>query len=141
LSAIDAQLGSVHKSKARPMPTGRLALIHWNADEAHALARPLRERGWTVEIESEDGGLAVKRIKLSPPDAVLISLDRLPSHGRETAAHMAETPATRSIPLFFIGGQGGSLAKALERVPRAFLAPADGLAQAVESLIGSPPAP
>ena len=65
----------------------RVLLVHWNAGEAKAKARTLKELGYTADIlcDSEKPNLA--RIRESPPDLFLIDLNRLPSHGREIAGH------------------------------------------------------
>lgn len=73
----------------------RVLLIHWNAEEAAELAAPLRAAGVEVWIEAHDGGAAVKRIVADPPDQVLISLDRLPSHGRTVAQHLGSLRSPR----------------------------------------------
>lgn len=40
----------------------------------------------------------------SPPDAFVIDLSRMPSHGREVAAFFRGQKATRHIPIVFVGG-------------------------------------
>ena len=68
------------------MSKGRkLFLIHWNLAEAEELARKFEGAGWQVEVEAEDGGQAYQRMKTAPADILVIYLNRLPSHGRETA--------------------------------------------------------
>jgi len=68
-------------------------------------AGPLRAAGWDVEIEAEDGARAGKRIKENPPQAVVIYLTRLPSHGRETADGLRSMKATRHLPIIFVDGK------------------------------------
>ncbi len=82
----------------------RLLLVHWHAEEAETLAAPLRRTGWQVEIETEDGGRAVRRILADPPRAVAISLGRLPSHGRETARALRESPGGKDLSILFFDG-------------------------------------
>jgi CheY-like chemotaxis protein len=96
-----------------------LFLIHWNQAEAEQLAQPLREAGWHVEFEAEDGARAVNTIKASPPDAVAIYLTRLPSHGRRTAEYLRETKSTRDIPILFVGGSPEKIEAAKAKVPDA----------------------
>ncbi len=98
------------------MSKGRLFLIHWNKPEAEAYAKTLRGWGWEVDFEYEDGARGGAAIKLSPPDAVVIYLTRLPSHGRATAEYLAEAKSTRSIPLIFVGGEGEALEKTKTKI-------------------------
>ena len=94
-------------------------LIHWHPDEAEALSLPLREAGWTVSIEAEDGARACTTVKTGQPDVVVISLARKPSHGRITGEHLASQRATREIPLIFLDGTEEAIEKTRERIPSA----------------------
>jgi CheY-like chemotaxis protein len=96
-----------------------LFLIHWNQSEAEELAQPLREAGWHVELEAEDGARAGQSIKQNLPDAVAIYLTRLPSHGAHTAAYLRETKSTRDIPVIFVGGTPEKIEAAKAKVPDA----------------------
>ena len=98
---------------------GRAFLIHWNPSEAEAHAQILREAGWQVEIEAEDGARAGNAIKADPPQVVVIYLSRLPSHGRETAHYLRSIKATRSIPIVFVDGKEEALEKTRAKVPDA----------------------
>lgn len=101
------------------MNKGRVFLIHWNKPEAESYAETLRSWGWDVDYEHEDGARGGAAVKLNPPDAVVIYLDRLPSHGRATAEYLAETKSTRSVPLIFVGGESETVEKTKARVPSA----------------------
>jgi DNA-binding response OmpR family regulator len=98
---------------------GKLFLIHWEQAEAEALAEPLRAEGWQVQIEAEDGARAGKRILADPPDAVVIYLTRLPSHGRETAHALRSYKAGREIPILFVDGEAEKVEKVRAKVPDA----------------------
>ena len=98
---------------------GRVFLIHWNASEAEELARPLRASGWEVEIEAEDGARACKAIRGNPPDAVVVYLTRLPSHGRDTADYLRSIKATRDVPIVFLDGKADAVEKTRAKVPDA----------------------
>ena len=56
------------------------------------LARPLRMAGWEVEIKAEGGARAGRRVRSLQPHVVVIYLDCLPSHGRETARYLRPRP-------------------------------------------------
>lgn len=111
-----------------------LFLIHWNPGEAENLAAPLREQGWTVEVEAEDGARAVERIREREPAAVVIFLRRLPSHGRETAHALRSMKATRHVPILFVDGEDEKLAKVRDRVPDAVFTTAEDLPAELEKL-------
>lgn len=106
---------------------GTLFMIHWNDDEAEEYAALLRDAGWHVEIEAEEGDRACRRIKEDQPDAIVIYLLRLPSHGRHTAQHLHSVNATRNIPIIFVGGSEAIVEKTLAAVPSAIFVPAHAL--------------
>lgn len=83
----------------------KLFLFHWNKAEATSLAKNFRNEGWTVGVESKDGAHGGKKVVNNPPDAVLIYLSRLPSHGRATAGGLRSLKATREVPIVFVDGE------------------------------------
>jgi CheY-like chemotaxis protein len=91
-----------------------IRLICWNQDLARERARLLRDAGISVNASPlETSGLIGHFCKKSP-SAVLIDLDRLPSHGREVAIVLRNSKSTRYIPIVFAGG----LAEKVDRVRR-----------------------
>lgn len=118
----------------RTPATGKLFLIHWNHDEAEALAAPLRAAGWTVEIESEDGERGAKRALDAHPQAVLIYLTRLPSHGRRTGQHLRSKRSQIELPIFFVGGDPEKVTKTKQEVPEARFLDTDELPAALAEL-------
>ncbi len=94
----------------------RVLLVHWDADEAGELASELSGQGHDVVVESEDGARAAHRVFEGASGAVLISLRRLPSHGRETAVHIR---ARSDVPIIFIDGDPEKVDATLEAVPDA----------------------
>jgi hypothetical protein len=94
---------------------GELALVHWDAAEATELAAELGSAGWRVKT-----GLGeLKAVKASPPGAVVISLRRLPSHGRELADALWYTKWGRAIPIVFFDGQPDKVDATRTRFPNA----------------------
>jgi hypothetical protein len=77
-------------------------LIHWKKEEAEEIADSLRRHGHEVRTHSHVGhtlnwdGYA--------PDVFVVSLERLPSHGRAWAEWFWEAEKRRSTPLIFSGG-------------------------------------
>ena len=98
---------------------GRLFLIHWDAAAAEARAAALRAAGWQVEVESEDGAGACRRIAAEPPDVIVADLAKRPSHSRETVRHLQAMKSTRNIPVFFVDGAQADIDKAREKAPGA----------------------
>ena len=94
---------------------GDLVLVHWDADEAEELAAPLRAAGWRVKV----GNFELKELKANPPVAVMISLRRLPSHGREVADALWYTNWGRAIPIVFFDGAPNKVEATRTRFPGA----------------------
>jgi len=101
------------------MAKGSVFLIHWDQADAELYAEGLRGMGWKVELEARDGGQVGKAVKLDRPNAIVIYHTLKPSHGRATAEYLAETKATRDIPIIFVGGEGETLEKTKAKLPKA----------------------
>jgi CheY-like chemotaxis protein len=83
----------------------RVMLIHWNADEAKERAGKLRRAGYRVVCHTEEGGgEPIKSARKNPPDAFVIDLGRLPSHGRSAGVWLRQSKGTRDVPILFIEG-------------------------------------
>lgn len=65
------------------------------------------------------------------PDAVVIYLTRLPSHGRETAIALRSARATRNVPIVFVEGKGEPLEKTRAKVPDAIYVTSEELGNAL----------
>jgi hypothetical protein len=96
-----------------------MLLFRWNQVKAQQTAQQLRELGWEVDIESEDGGRGSKTAKANPPDLLVFFLDERASHSRATAEHLAQAKATREIRMIFVGGEGDALSKVKAKFPEA----------------------
>ena len=57
--------------------------------------------------------------KRAPPDAVVIDLTRMPSHGRAVAAHIRVTKYTRHLPIIFVDGDPEKVEAIRKRLPDA----------------------
>lgn len=115
----------------------RLFLVHWNEAEAEKLAESLRQAGWPVEIEARDGTRAWETVRANPPLGLVVSLDRLPSHGRETALAVRKSTAGRTIPIVFVGGEPEKVAAVRARIPDALYLAHDELVPALQDAFGS----
>jgi|SRR5579863_7117022 len=94
------------------MPVVRL--ICWKPELARERARSLTEAGFPVDASPLNPSRLMGHFRANPPLAVVIDLDRLPSHGREVAVALRNGKYTRHIPIVFAGG----LEEKLERVRR-----------------------
>ena len=95
----------------------RVYLVHWNQTEADARAAELTAAGhavrahWSSEQEYRWGD--------DLPDAVVISLDRLPSHGRAVAGWVWAAKKRRHIPIVFVGGAADKAQTTRDKFPDA----------------------
>ena len=83
-------------------PMSRLRLFHWKAAEAAPLIAALEAAGHSVEYR--EAAASYREARDSPPDAIVIDLSRLPSHGREVAIALRGSKSTRHVPIVFAGG-------------------------------------
>ena len=101
----------------------RVFYVHWNREEALATVRDLREAGHTVlchySTEEGAGADAWKKIKARPPDAIVVSLTRLPSHGRRIAVVTLETRKLADVPVVFVDGEAEKVKTARQQFPKA----------------------
>jgi len=104
--------------------------VHWNRQEALARAAAFQEAGHVVQCHHA----TEQRLKLAEalPDVVVISLDRLPSHGRAVAEWFVEAKKRRHIPLLFTGGAPDKVAATKSRFPEAHFAPTEQALGAIE---------
>jgi CheY-like chemotaxis protein len=82
----------------------RVRIVHWKMLEAAPLIEACRACGFEVEYDDVAYPALAKLIREKPPDALLIDLTVLPSHGRDIALHLRRTKYTRHIPLVFVDG-------------------------------------
>ena len=82
-------------------------LIHFNEDDGLERRKQLEAFGFEAAYDFVEGqGLTpvLRNLRASPPDAVVIDLTRLPSHGREVARALRGSKATRHVPIVFVDG-------------------------------------
>src|SRR5437868_4706510 len=95
-------------------------LISWNAQLAEERARALQDAGISVDASPLKPGSGIAHFRSSSPAAVLIDLDRLPSHGREVAVSLRISKSTRHIPIVFAGGVPEKVERIRQELPDAF---------------------
>lgn len=109
--------------------------VHWDEDEASAHADALRAIGHRVFAHAT----AEHTPHLpEPTDVVVISLEKLPSHGRAVAEWVWSAKRRRAIPIVFVGGPADKVAKTRERFPQAEFVARDELSATIARLTGPP---
>lgn len=116
----------------------RIRLIHWNAAEAVERAARLANDEILVDHAPLDP-TGLRALRAEPPDAIVIDLGRLPSHGRDLGAALRQTKATRFVPLVFVDGDPAKVARVRELLPDAVYADWPGVHQALAQAMAHPP--
>lgn len=117
-----------------------IRLIHWHAAEAAQQIELLRATGHEVAYEEKINHAIGRRIRETRPDAVVIDLSRLPSHGREIAVYLRGQKSTRDLPLVFVGGVEEKVAAIRQLLPDATYTTVGKLKSAIRSAIKNKPA-
>jgi DNA-binding NarL/FixJ family response regulator len=118
----------------------RVRLVHWKASDAAPLLAALRAAGHLVDYEEKLDSGGFRTIRASPPDAFLIDLSRLPSHGREVATFVRGQKATRHIPIVFVGGAPEKVAAIRAVLPDAVYSAPERLRSALRAALANQPA-
>ncbi|MDP9169042.1 MAG: hypothetical protein M3N54_00375, partial [Acidobacteriota bacterium] len=118
-----------------PMPLARI--VHWRPTEAGALIEACRSSGWKIDYpEGPTGATVTRGIRENMPDAVVIDLSRLPSHGREIAVWMRTTKRSRHVPIVFANGDAGKVEAIRQLLPDALYTTTAEVAGVLKSLAG-----
>jgi hypothetical protein len=132
---------------AMPRPSSAkqktLRLICWNEADAAGRAGILRRAGYRVIADPpENAGGMIRYFRELAPDAVVIDLDRLPSHGRELGLSLRASKGTSHLRLVFAGGIPAKIELVRAAIPDAIFTPWDNdLAAAIERAIAQPEPP
>jgi hypothetical protein len=120
-----------------------LRLICWNEADAAARSAILRRVGFRVIADPpENAGGMVRYFRELSPDAVVIDLDRLPSHGRELGLSLRASKSTSHLRLIFAGGIPAKIELVRAAIPDAIFTPWDDrLAPAIERAMAQPAPP
>lgn len=132
----------IHRMKPNRCP--RVRLIHWNLAEGEAKASVLRGAGYDVLFGPFDDGY-LRALRADPPDAVVIDLTRIPSHGRDVGLAIRQYKQTRHVPLVFVEGDPEKVEKVRRLLPDATYATWRGIRGALSRALqtarrtGAPP--
>jgi len=123
---------------ARAKARLRIRLIHWKAAEPGERIALLERSGFSVDHDERFGPALLKRLKAAPPDAVVVDLTRLPSQGRDVGVALRTAAATRAVPLVFVDGDPGKVARVRQVLPDATYTGWDGIGTAVSDAVAAP---
>jgi CheY-like chemotaxis protein len=123
-------IGAIHKVR----------LVCWNEELAQQHSDEITKLGYRVDASSLHGSSAfISHFRTLNPDAAVIDLDRLPSHGREVAIVLRGSKTTRHIPIVFAGGVDEKVARLRAELPDAVFTPWRKIAAALKHAVASPP--
>jgi hypothetical protein len=97
----------------------RVRLVYWDRGQEEKHRAAIESAGFEIDRVDVTSARLITHIRLTQPDAVVVDLDRLPSHGRTVAALLRNTKSTRSIPLVFVGGEDAKVARLKGELPDA----------------------
>ncbi len=116
----------------------RVRIIHWKAEEAGPLIDACRACGYEVEYEDVPFPLLAKTIRKNQPDALVIDLTRLPSHGREAAMAIRRTKYSRHIPIVFVDGETEKVEAVRKQLPDATFTTRKQLCSRIKAACANP---
>ena len=122
-----------------PETPTRVRLVSWNEDAARVRTRQLTDLGFGVDASSLLGrGGVIGHFRDVAPDAVVLDLDRLPSHGREVGVVLRGSKSTRHLPLIFAGGDAEKVERIRDELPDAVYTSWDNIGDAVRHAMTHP---
>lgn len=117
-----------------------IRLVHWDDIEGLERQKQLEALGFDALFAGGDDGVyELRRIRSNPPDAVVIDLSRLPSHGREIAYSLRSAKATRHLPIVFVAGEPEKVEKTRQLIPDAVFTTWGRIKTALPKAIANPP--
>jgi hypothetical protein len=116
----------------------RVRILHWKAAESAPLTEACRACGFEVEYEDVPFPTLIKSIRRNQPDAVVIDLTRLPSHGREAAMAIRRTKYSRYIPIVFVDGEPDKVEAVRRHLPDATFASRKQLCTRINAALANP---
>ena len=121
---------------------GRVFLVHWNEAEAKERATRLRKAGFEALLVHFDHTKAppLPRVSENLPDAAVLDLGRLPSHGIAIASALRQRKSTRDVPVVFVDGSPEKVERARSRLPDAVFTDWARIGAAIRRAVRTPPA-
>jgi len=115
-----------------------IQLIHWNETEAEPRLAVLRGAGYRVGFEPFSPAL-LRTMREAPPEAVVIDLTRLPSHGRDVALGIRRYKPLRRVPIVFVEGDPEKVKRIESLLPDAVFTSWSRVRSALRRAITNPP--
>jgi hypothetical protein len=115
-------------------------LICWKENLARERAALLQAARFDVDATPLNTSRLIGRIKAENPTAIVIDLDRMPSHGLAVGVVLRRSASTRRIPLVFAGGLDEKVERIRQELPDAVFSPWNAIAPAVRRAVKSAPA-
>jgi hypothetical protein len=120
-----------------PVHEPRIVFLHWKREEIRELAS--RILGCAIACYVPIAGEGMKGLKEYPiPDALVIALDRMPSHGRDIGYAFHRQKSTRQVPLVYVGGDPAKVEKIRELLPESTFTDWDRVSEAIRGAIANP---
>jgi hypothetical protein len=114
-------------------------LVHWNEDEGLEKRKQLEALGFETAFDFGDGLMNVKLLQANPPDAVVIDLSRLPSHGREVGHGVRTRKGIKHLPIVFVDGEPEKVKRTKLLLPDAIYTTWGRIKTALPKAIAKPP--
>src|SRR5205085_8182551 len=110
----------------------KIFYVHWNEAELKERIKQLQASGNEVlaHWNTETGA----KLKEPYPDAFVVSLDRLPSHGKAFAGWVVGSKKRQGIPLIFEGGQAEKVETIKRKFPQALYCKTGAVADVLQKL-------
>ena len=116
----------------------RVSVVHWKVEEAGPLLETLRAAGYDAQHDRRPFPKVLRGIREAQPDAVVIDLSRVPSHGRELAVELRGSKTARHIPIVFVNGEEEKVEAIRALLPDAVYTTQGRLKAAVRQALASP---
>lgn len=110
-----------------------LFYIHFNDKELKERLKPLKELG--VKLMGHSSTTDTAKLGTSLPDIFVVSLDRLPSHGRQYVQWLWEAKKRQHIPVIFVDGKPEKVEETKAKFPNAVYCRGEQLPEIVKGLL------
>src|ERR1700685_3458253 len=123
------------------VPMSPVRLICWKEDLARERAALLKAARLDVDATPLNTSRLIGRIMENPPSAIVIDLDRMPSHGLAVGVVLRRSASARRIPLVFAGGVPEKAARIRQQLPDAVFTPWSAISPTSRGCVMNAPSP
>jgi CheY-like chemotaxis protein len=116
-------------------------LFHWNEAEIKERISRVRDAGYEATGDWAASPAAISRVRDAHPDAIVIDLSRLPSHGREIALTIRQYKGMRAVPIVFVDGDPEKIAAIKSLMPDSAYTTWSRIRSSLKAAIAHPPDP